>query len=621
MSDPLRQDIEVAIQQADAWRARRLLGELYQASPSLPIASYVIRQFERIDRVALIPQRVYILRSFTVEPIVPLLRAEAYLAGIEVILEIGDFNAFVQEIVAPDSRLYAFDPQIAILAAQTRDAAPWLWHQFATTPQPQVMQEVDRFCREWQNLMRTFRGRSAAHLVVHLLETPPWPTDGIVDAQSNMGQVATIREVNRRITDAAASLADVHLLDVDQLIAQFGRLNWYDDRMWATSRLPIRGEHLVQVARHWVRYLQPLSNQIAKVLVCDLDNTLWGGVIGEDGFEGIKLGDTYAGFAYQQLQEAILDLYHRGVVLAICSKNNHDEALDVLTNHPDMLLRPQHFASMQINWNDKAENLKRIAKEINVGLDSLVFIDDNPVERAWVRQALPEVTVLDLPKQPDGFASALRHCPRFERLSLSQEDRRRGAMYAEQRQRSELQEAAGSLEDYYRSLHMRIRIEEPSAATVPRVAQLTQRTNQLNMTTRRYTEAEIDRFLRDPSFVVAQVSVVDRFGDNGIVGVIIARAAGDDWWIDTLLLSCRVIGRTVESAMLAWLAQRARDAAAKRLVGEFLPTAKNAPAAKIYADNGFSLGESTTQRQIWQLDLQRTNLQIPEWFQRWENSQ
>jgi FkbH-like protein len=360
--------------------------------------------------------------------------------------------------------------------------------------------------------------------------------------------------------------------------------------------------------------LLPLSGRVAKALVVDLDNTLWGGVVGEDGLDGIQVGPEYPGAAYLALQRAIQALRHRGVLLAVASKNNPDEALDALDRHPGMLLRSGDFAALRINWNDKARSLREIAEELNIGVDSLAFLDDNPAEREQVRLELPEVTVVELPSDPMGYARALADCPVFERLSLTREDQQRGRLYEDQRQRADLQRASASLEDFLRSLEMEMSMGPVEPASVRRVAQLTQKTNQFNLTTRRYSEQEIDALASDPGARVYQVQVRDRFGDNGLVGVAITRRGADAWEIDTLLLSCRVIGRAVESAMLARLSDDARAAGATRLCGWFLPTAKNAPASDFYPSHGFSLLESSDGATRWEAGLGADRPRCPEWI-------
>jgi FkbH-like protein len=346
----------------------------------------------------------------------------------------------------------------------------------------------------------------------------------------------------------------------------------------------------------------------------DLDNTLWGGVIGEDGITGIQLGAEHPGAAYQALQRVMLDLSRRGVLLAICSKNNPEDAIEVLEKHPGMLLRPKHFACIRINWADKAQNLHEIAAELNIGIDSLALFDDNPVEREQVRAALPEVSVIDMPQDPLAYAATLRDFPGFERLALSAEDQQRTKMYAAQQQRTHAEQTFQSKEDFYRYLEQEAEVAPVGPATLARIAQLTQKTNQFNLTTRRYSEQKITELAADPNWRVLSIRVRDRFGDHGLVGVAITRDEGNACEIDTFLLSCRVIGRDVETALLAHLSQLAVDRGRLRLCGWFLPTAKNAPAREFYARHGFELQQNDAKGSLWAFDLQKTKIACPEWI-------
>jgi FkbH-like protein len=350
------------------------------------------------------------------------------------------------------------------------------------------------------------------------------------------------------------------------------------------------------------------------VLAVDLDGTLWGGVIGEDGPDGVRLGSEYPGAAYRSLQRAILDLHRRGVVLAICSKNNPPEALEMIERHPSMLLRREHFAAVRINWVDKAQNLREIAAELNVGVDAVALLDDSPVEREWVRGQLPEVTVIELGGDPLGYADTLRLAPVFERISVTEEDRARGRYYAEEGRRKELERSAASLEDFYRSLELKVEVEEVGPQTLARAAQLTQKTNQFNLTTRRYTEAELGELASSPESRVYTLRAADRFGDSGIVGVAITRRENGSCEIDALLMSCRVIGRTIETAFLATIADEAGRAGAERLAGWFLPTAKNAPASGFYGSHGFERVAEDEGATRWELDLAGSTPACPPWI-------
>ncbi len=604
----LRHEIDELLAAGDGRKAASRLRLLWETEGGAPLAGYVLSAFAKIGgQFELTPHRVAILRSFTVEPIIPVLKACAITSGIDLAVQAGEFNAYAQELLDGESPLYRFQPDTVILAIQTRDLAPELWQNLPAS------ETVTRVTNQYAGWLRAFRKFSSANLIIHSLETPVIPGAGVYDSQLEENQAAAIHQVNRNLRQLARQYQGIYVLDYDGLVARYGREHWGDERKWLTVRLPITAGNLVHMAREWMRFLAPLTGKIAKAVAVDLDNTLWGGVIGEDGMAGIRIGSEHPGAAHQALQRALLDLSQRGILLAVCSKNNPQDALEALRDHPEMLLRPEHFAALRINWNDKAQNLREIAAELNIGLDSIAFVDDNPVERQHVREQAPEVMVVELPSDPMRYAQIVRDFPAFERLTLSEEDRHRGRYYAAERQRAALEQSVTTREDFYRSLEQEAEILPVDALTLARVAQLTQKTNQFNVTTKRYTEQQIAELARCPGWRVLSIKVRDRYADNGLVGVAILHHRGEVIEIDTFLLSCRVIGRTVETALLAWLAEEARSRGAQRLEGWFLPTKKNAPARDFYRSHGFQLLSETPAGQLWGLDLQAAALHCPDW--------
>jgi FkbH-like protein len=610
-----RDEVAAAIAAGDFRRAAYWLGRIWHEQPSSRTASYILsRAGELRADLPLVRHKVFFLRSFTLEPLAPLLQAQAFVSGLDLDVQIGDFNAYAQEMLDPQSRLYRFAPDTAVLALQARDIVPALWNNFAELGADAVQSLIESTLTDLHRWIESFRKYSRANLIVHSLELPAYPCAGILDAQVE-GQAEAIHRLNHGLARIAQSVAGVSVLDYDALVSRHGRLNWHDEEKWLTARLPIRATFLPALAAEYLRFLLPLSGRVAKALVVDLDNTLWGGVVGEDGIDGIKVGKELPGAPYLALQRAILDLYQRGIILAVCSKNNFAEALEALEKHPGMLLRPRHFAALRINWQDKAANLKELAAELNIGTEALAFLDDNPVERDRVRREMAEVFVIDLPAEPLGYARALREFPAFERLSLTEEDRSRGRMYAEQRRRVELERSAGSVEDFYRSLDMRLKIEPLSRSNAERIAQLTQKTNQFNLTTRRYTEQQLHEMANRPGVEIYCASVGDRLGENGVVAAMITRARDDAWAIDCFLLSCRVIGRTVETALLAYLAEQARHGGARKLIAEFIRTKKNEPARGLLPGHGFRLVEkSANGAETWELDLETQTVAMPDYF-------
>lgn len=611
----LRSEVDQLIAAGSPELAAASLSELWRKESGTAVAPFVVARFEQLrGKLPMVSLRMVFLRSFTVEPAVPLLRAEAFLRGIDLSVKIGDFNAFAQEILDPGSSLYKFGPQAVIMAVRTPDVAPDLWNQYADLAPDAIAGIIQRVSDSFAQWIRVFRERSSAALIVHSLELPARPSAGVLDAQQDKGQSAAIQQINLELRRIASQHRNVYVLDYDGLVARHGRLRWHDERKWLIARMPVAADHLFYLAREWMRFLVPLAGKTAKVLVADLDNTLWGGIIGEDGINGIKLGPEYPGAAFQQLQRAMLDLSRRGILLAICSKNNPDDAMEALKNHPGMLLKLKDFAAVRINWTDKAQNLREIASELNLGIDSLAFIDDNPFEREQLRKLVPEVTIIDLPADPLDYAAAVRDCPAFERLALSSEDQQRTAMYAEQRERTQAEHNFQSKEDFFRYLQQEAEVAPVNAATLARVAQLTQKTNQFNLTTRRYSEQQVAELAARPESQVLSIAVRDRFGDHGLVGVAITRDDGKNCEIDSFLLSCRVIGRSVETALLSHLVSKAVSRNCRQIVGRFIPTKKNAPAREFYAQHGFEKQQENAEGSVWSLSLPQNTISIPDWI-------
>jgi FkbH-like protein len=592
--------------------ARKYWAEAASSSTSRFVQSLMMRVWSEKQ---ILVHKLAFLRSFTVEPLLPFLEANAALEGCRIESWIGQFNTYAQEILDSQSGLYAFAPDTVLLAVQSRDICPALWCDFVDLSPDAVTEQVESVSDSLIGLLKVLRSRSAANIVVHGLEAPVIPAAGLYDSQQLHGQVAAFDEINRRVRAWAASERAAYWFDYERLQALHGRLRWHDEKKWVAVRLPFSVGALAPMAEAWWRILTPLATRLAKVLVVDLDNTLWGGVLGEDGLEGIAVGDEAPGAYFRALQRAIMDIARRGVVLAISSKNNEPEALEALAKHPGMLLRPEHFSAMRINWRPKADNIAEIAAELNVGIDSIAFLDDNPVEREAVRRMLPQVSVIELPPDPMQYAAALRRFAGFERLNLSQEDLQRTRYYFDEQQRRAAETATGSLEDFLYSLKINVTFAPIDRNTLARAAQLTQKTNQLNVSTRRYTAADLSTLMAKSGWAAYTLEACDRFGDNGIVGVAIMHVSGDEAEIDSFLLSCRVIGRGIEAALLALLAQAANIRGCRSMQGWFLPTAKNAPASMLFAENGFRCIEhGSNDSTRWKVDLGVANLEVPAWI-------
>ncbi|MEK7608033.1 MAG: HAD-IIIC family phosphatase [Patescibacteria group bacterium] len=315
-----------------------------------------------------------------------------------------------------------------------------------------------------------------------------------------------------------------------------------------------------------------------KCIVLDLDNTLWGGVVGEDGIKNIELSLTPPGNSFVAFQQALLDHHHRGVILAINSRNNPNDAWEVIRNHPNMVLKEDHFAAHRINWNDKAENLRELAKELNIGLDSMVFLDDDPTNRALVRALLPEVEVPDFPENPAEYARFLNSLDYFDSEVITDEDKMRGNLYVTERLRKEEEKQYKSKEEFLQNLGLELFIYEDDDSCLPRLSQLTEKTNQFNTLKKPLTEAEVKKFVKSKNHAVFHARLQDRFGDYGVIAFALVEKKKEEWHIRSLLMSCRVFGREVEDAFMAFILKRARESGAIRVTIAFEPTEKNVPA-------------------------------------------
>jgi FkbH-like protein len=463
--------------------------------------------------------------------------------------------------------------------------------------------------RQYLNAIRTaIRQHSGAFCIVQNFAAPAERLFGSLDRAVPGSLVDLLRAMNDALAADLADSPDV-LFDVAGLAETVGLARWHSPHEWNLAKLPFANEYLPLYADHVGRLIASTSGKSRRCLVMDLDNTMWGGVIGDDGLAGIRLAQGDAtGEAYLELQRYALSLRERGVVLAVSSKNDDAVARAPFRDHPEMLIKESHLAVFQANWNDKPTNLSAIARTLSLGLESLVFLDDNPFERELVRQTLPQVAVVELPEDPALYARTLSASGYFELTRLSHEDLSRAGFYEGNAQRAELQKSVGDLDAYLASLDMEIVFQPFDEIGRARIAQLINKSNQYNLTTRRYSEADVATIAADPACCTLQVRLVDRFGDNGMISVVIARGVGTETWdIDTWLMSCRVLGRKVEHMVLRELLRHAAAHGARAVTGTFIPTDRNGLVIDHYEKLGFDLVDRATDgRTTWQLAVDAT---------------
>jgi FkbH-like protein len=538
--------------------------------------------------------RVAILGSFTTVQLTRILPLSALRQGIEITVWEAPYNQYRQELLNPRSALYANRPDFIVLAVHEGELTlPFL----SETPLPDVAQEIARWTGLWDAAARY----SSARLVQFNFVIPPEAPMGHLGARLTGSRYSMAQAVNAGLGAAAGT--NVRILDCERLSALVGKKQWVDPRYWHLSKQAVSLQALPLLAKHITAMIAADLGLTRKCLVLDLDNTLWGGVIGEDGLKGIKLGGDYPGEAFIAFQESIRLLKQKGVVLAVCSKNNEADAREPFERHPEMRLKLNDFAAFIANWDPKADNLKRIAQTLNIGIDALVFVDDNPMECAAVRQALPEVDVIALPPDPSHYARTLLDYLGFESTNFTGEDAHRTEQYRARSLAARLEQRAGSLEDFWTGLDMVAVIEPFNEFNLPRIVQLIGKTNQFNLTTRRHGPAQLAAFMQDPGCVHLSIRLSDRFADHGLVGLLIAGQSDSVMEIDTWLMSCRVIGRSLENTMLAHLSQLAALRSITRIRGLYFPTAKNELVKDLYAKFGFTRSGDADGGEVWEYDL------------------
>ncbi|MBF0474265.1 MAG: HAD family hydrolase [Deltaproteobacteria bacterium] len=579
--------------------------------------AHIQEQLNQADLSAMPGLSLSVLRNIMIEPIEPYLRYHAYLMGYNAVVSFGEYDNIFQEAAGGDDRLLNRQTDCVLVFAYLDTLSPDLARGFSALNPEQAAAEVNRVQDFAEAVIRGIRAQTKGLILWHGLEISGHPNLGIWDSQIDTGQTAVIHRLNDFIRDLLRREANACFVDMNLALIRIGAGNFYDRRYWHIGRAPYTREALAEIADEDFKFIRPLKGKNKKCLVLDCDNTLWGGIIGEDGLSGIVLGKTYPGSAYSEFQREIVNLYHRGIIIALCSKNNEPDVWEVFRKHPDMILKEEHISAVRINWNDKAANLRGLASDLNIGLDSMVFLDDSEFEINLVKKELPEVAAILMPKgKAVEYRQMLASCGLFDTLTISEEDKHRGAMYKAEASRKSLLTQATDMEGYYRSLEMVVVIRLADEFSIPRIAQQTQKTNQFNLTTRRYTEADIRSFVTHPDYDVFYLDLKDRFGGSGIVGTCILKYEQDRAIIDTFLLSCRVLGRGVEEAFLSRALKRAKGQGCRTTVGEYLPTAKNGQVAEFYPKHGFTEvnpGNSAGHR-VFHFDLQMEPGSEPAYF-------
>ena len=583
--------------------------------PGMPLdAAWLLRKKKSLrqdllNQAGLLEKRIAVLAGSTSAEVVDQLELALLLRGIRPVFFRGEYGQYYQEALAPSPALRDFRPDLVYL--HTSAVNIQRYPQLTDSPDQidsLLQQQVAHFQQVWEALAQQHR----CTIIQNNMELPWYRPLGNLDGSEPRGRTRFVMRLNEALLQATSQRNDMVLHDIHYLSARIGIDRWFNPRLWYWAKYAMDMEVIPLLAQQLAALMASVWGKSAKALVLDLDNTLWGGVVGDDGLQGIALGaDSAAGEAHQDFQRYLASLRERGLLLAVASKNEEAIAREAFS-HPDSVLQLKDFAAFQAHWNPKPGSVQAIAAELNIGVDSLVFVDDNPAERDLMRQQLPQVTVPELGEEVTDFIRILDQAALFETLALSTEDLQRNEQYRANLQREAQLQTALDYPSFLRSLQMQAEIAPFSTLYLDRITQLVHKTNQFNLTTRLCQSAEIAQMIQGPDWITLYGRLQDRFGDNGLVSVVAGEIQQDQLQLQLhlrlWLMSCRVLKRGMEQAMFHQLCERARARGITVIVGYYLPTAKNAMVANMYQELGFSLqkntaAQNTVQQSIWHYDL------------------
>ena len=597
------QSITASEAPAERWIAlRRLAAHDHDIASLTRVDNAIRREIGRFgaDAARLQPVRLALLGTSTISHLAPGIRVAGLARGLLVEVYEPAYAQARQELANPSSGLHGFSPDAVLFATD-----PYALFATSETLLMSAVDEIDAAVEGLRSQWRRARETWHAIVVQQIPFNPYLRIAGENEARLPGSAASRLRMFQQRLRDAAAA-EGVDVIDLDYWAMRKGLEAWHVPALWYRSKQDVHPAATPFCGDLAARVLAARYGKSAKCLVLDLDNTLWGGVIGDDGITGIVLGQGSAGGeSFVAMQAYAKRLAARGVILAVCSKNDDVVARQAFEEHPEMVLRLSDIGCFKANWQDKAGNLKAISATLNIGTDALVFVDDNPRERALVRRELPDVMVPELDDEPANYPRLVADSGFFESVEITEADLQRTELYQAKAQLASEIATATDLDSYLASLEMKLRHAQFDSAGMQRIVQLINKTNQFNLRTRRYSEPEVAGLLGDPNVVTLQLRLLDRFGDNGIIGAIVGKLDrySAELTIETWLMSCRVLGRQVEQATLNLLVEAARERGATALVGEYIPTDRNAMVADHYEKLGFMPVEKGTEASRWRLDL------------------
>ena len=550
--------------------------------------------------------KVAILGNCSTQHLATALKGYGYIEKYNFDIFDSDYNQIDSQIMDEMSELYSFLPDYVLIFMSSEK----LYEDFCKTDLNSRNTFADNIIQKLRMYYETVNQRLKTNILQFNFVELDDRIFGNYGNKIDNSFIYQIRKLNLLLMELSENIKNVFVIDLEWLQNTYGRKNLYDDKMYYIAKMPISTNLLPEAAKQIVDVIKSLKGRIKKCIILDLDNTLWGGVIGDDGLNKIQIGELCLGHAFSDFQMWLKELKNRGIILAICSKNNEDIAKEPFEKHPEMVLRLEDISMFVANWDDKATNIKHIQETINIGMDSIVFIDDNPFERNLVKSLIPDITVPDLPEDPSQYLSYLKELNLFETASYSENDKDRTKQYQAEVGRETMKSTYSDFNDYLKSLEMVGTVHEFNEFEVPRISQLTQRSNQFNLRTIRYTEAEIENIINDKNYVTLSFSLKDKFGDYGLIsGVIMKKQDDDTLFIDTWLMSCRVLKRGMEEFIINNVVNKAKEEGYSKIIGEYIKTPKNAMVEKIYSNMGFNdIGNGKFEALVKDFKYNNTNI-------------
>lgn len=573
-----------------------------------------LKKNSKKDKSGLPGYRMVLVGDCATQHIAQAVSGYAYEEGIGLELLDTDYDQIFAQVMDSDSELYQYQADAILIVMCTEK----LYEAYCGTPIGDrdrfAAEKYEEICRIWKRLQEYSHpetGRKMKILQFNFAEAD----DRCFGNYANRVESSflwQLRKLNALLMQGAQS-EEIYLVDISYVQNLLGRKQFHDEKLYYLAKMPFSTEALPAIAREVTGIIKAVMARIKKCVILDLDQTLWGGVIGDDGLEGIQIGELGIGHAFQEFQLWLKELTKRGIILAVCSKNDEEKAKEPFLRHPEMVLRLEDIAVFIANWEDKAGNIRKIIETLNLGVDSFVFLDDNPFERNLIRSMLPEITVPELPEDPALYLSYLKEQNLFETISYSEADQDRTRQYREEAGRTSLKQQFATYTEYLEQLGMVAEAKPFDAFHIPRIAQLSQRSNQFNLRTVRYTEEEAARLAEDDRYITLYFTLRDKFGDHGLISIVVMKKEEDTLFIENWLMSCRVLKRTMEAFIVNTMLEEAKRVDAARVLGEYIRTPKNAMVEHLYEEMGFQpLGEGKYEVMTTAYQAQKT------WIERGE---